>query len=158
MTHTPSQMLELPEDIEVGLFYAPAPMSEHWWGIIDDETKMEPIKRLRYTRDATVPSDKERAEALSALNELVTDHTTNDVQEINRLQNIIRNYITAPDQSETIKALVAALGKYEDAFEGLFAQCLSNGIFDAWGNRVDCTILNEAHRLADIALAEKGGK
>lgn len=49
---------------------------------------------------------------------------------------------------------LAALVKYEEAFDLLFGQCCSNGIFDAWGKRVDCTTLNEAHELAGKAIKQ----
>lgn len=48
--------------------------------------------------------------------------------------------------------LLAALQKYEEAFDLLFGQCCSNGIFDAWGKPVNCTTLNEAHELAGKAI------
>ncbi|MNH36465.1 hypothetical protein D3C79_972560 [compost metagenome] len=48
--------------------------------------------------------------------------------------------------------LLAALQKYEEAFHLMFGQCCSNGIFDAWGKRVNCTTLNEAHELAGKAI------
>lgn len=48
--------------------------------------------------------------------------------------------------------VVDALKLYEKAFEEMFSQCLSNGIRDAWGNPVNCTLLNEAHCEAGKAL------
>lgn len=48
--------------------------------------------------------------------------------------------------------VLAALQKYEEAFDLLFGQCCSNGIFDAWGKPVNCTTLNEAHELAGKAI------
>lgn len=48
--------------------------------------------------------------------------------------------------------LLAALQKYEEAFHLMFGQCCSNGIFDAWGKKVNCTTLNEAHYLAGKAI------
>lgn len=57
---------------------------------------------------------------------------------------------------EALKAshgqMLAALQKYEEAFDLLFGQCCSNGIFDAWGKPVNCTTLNEAHELAGKAI------
>lgn len=54
--------------------------------------------------------------------------------------------------------LLAALEKYNQAFDALFSRCLSNGVFNAWGGSVDCTTLNEAHKLASTAIAKvKGG-
>ena len=49
-------------------------------------------------------------------------------------------------------ALLAAVNMYETAFEGLFSVCLSNGVYNQWGRAVDCTSLNEAHRLGDLAI------
>lgn len=51
-----------------------------------------------------------------------------------------------------IAVLQAALQKYEESFDQMFGQCGSNGIFNAWGARVNCTTLNEAHSLAGKAL------
>ena len=48
--------------------------------------------------------------------------------------------------------LLAATKKYEEAFDLIFSQCCSNGIFDAWGGMVNCTTLNEAHCMAGNAL------
>lgn len=50
--------------------------------------------------------------------------------------------------------LLSALQKYEEAFDLLFGQCCSNGIFDAWGKRVNCTTLNEAHYMAGKAIRQ----
>lgn len=50
--------------------------------------------------------------------------------------------------------LLAALKLYEQAFDAMFAQCCSNGIKDAWGKPVDCTLLNEAHCAAGSAIAK----
>ena len=49
-------------------------------------------------------------------------------------------------------ALLAAVNMYETAFEGLFSVCLSNGVYNQWGRAVDCTSLNEAHRLGELAI------
>lgn len=49
-------------------------------------------------------------------------------------------------------ALLAAVNMYETAFEGLFSVCLSNGVYNHWGRAVDCTSLNEAHRLGELAI------
>ena len=53
-----------------------------------------------------------------------------------------------------IAELEASILKYEEAFKQLFARCGSSGIFTAWGGRIDCSILNEAHRLAGKALGD----
>lgn len=47
-----------------------------------------------------------------------------------------------------------ALQRYEQAFEAMFAQAYCNGIFDAWGKPIDCTVLNQAHNMASHALAQ----
>ena len=49
-------------------------------------------------------------------------------------------------------ALLAAVNMYETAFEGLFSVCLRNGVYNHWGRAVDCTSLNEAHRLGELAI------
>lgn len=49
-------------------------------------------------------------------------------------------------------AMRSALVKYEEAFDGLFISCCSNGVFNAWGKPVNCTALNEAHDMARKAL------
>jgi len=47
--------------------------------------------------------------------------------------------------------LLVALNKYEEAFDGLFGRCGSNGVFNHWGGRIDCSTLNEAHELSSNA-------
>ena len=49
--------------------------------------------------------------------------------------------------------LLAALDMYEQALEGLFIHCLSNGVFNARHQPLDCTALNNAHRAALAAIA-----
>lgn len=49
--------------------------------------------------------------------------------------------------------LLVALKSYEMAFDGLFAHCLSNGVFNAWQAPLDCTALNLAHEAAGAAIA-----
>lgn len=44
---------EMPNEIELGYFYAPAPMSEHYYSVIDDDTKAEPKERARYIKAPT---------------------------------------------------------------------------------------------------------
>lgn len=51
--------------------------------------------------------------------------------------------------------LLSALEKYEQAFDSLFAQC--NPISNAWGEKVDMTLLNEAHQAADRAILLMNG-
>jgi hypothetical protein len=50
-------------------------------------------------------------------------------------------------------AVRQALVAINAAHESMFVQCCSNPIKNAWGKDVDVSLLNEAHRLADIALA-----
>lgn len=57
-----------------------------------------------------------------------------------------------------MSGVLAALQKYEQAFDYLFGKCCSNGIFTAWGAIVDCTPINEAHELADEAIKNIEGK
>ncbi|MGI4260871.1 hypothetical protein ACR2VJ_27695, partial [Klebsiella pneumoniae] len=66
------------------------------------------------------------------------------------LQEPVDRQLTAVEKQRD--ELQAALKKYEEAFDDLFDSCCSNGVFNAWGGTVDCTNLNEAHRLAGIAL------
>lgn len=49
-------------------------------------------------------------------------------------------------------ALLAAVEKYEIAFDGMFAHCCSNGVYNHWGRPLDCSALNEAHRLGEKAI------
>lgn len=50
--------------------------------------------------------------------------------------------------------LLVALKTYEQAFEKMFCQCSANGIKDAWGRPVSCSLLNEAHCAAEKAIAK----
>ena len=52
-------------------------------------------------------------------------------------------------------AIKTALEAYEAAFSDLFAICLSNPVYNAWGKQVDMTKMNEAHMLASRALAHR---
>jgi hypothetical protein len=47
---------------------------------------------------------------------------------------------------------IDALRKWNAAFEGLFAHCVSNGVFNAWGRRLNCTKLNEAHEASNAVI------
>ena len=40
--------LPMPDEIEIGLFYAPAPMSEYYFAIITKDTKAAPITKRTY--------------------------------------------------------------------------------------------------------------
>lgn len=51
---------------------------------------------------------------------------------------------------------IAALRKWNEAFDGLFAHCVSNGVFNQWGRRFNCTALNEAHETSDAVLRKAG--
>lgn len=57
-----------------------------------------------------------------------------------------------PSTPDPWAAMREALQAYEHAFEGLFAQCCSNPVKDAWGRPVDMTNLNRAHELAQTVL------
>lgn len=64
-------------------------------------------------------------------------------------------YLTSPNPEQLVAQnarLREALTKYETAWEELFAHCLSNGVFNAWGQAVPCANLNEAHRFAGEVL------
>jgi hypothetical protein len=76
-----------------------------------------------------------------------------------RIRWLSRTLVKAESERDTLSTKVEhlkflnteaniALAAYEKAFEALFAQCCSNGVFDAWQKPVDCTLLNEAHDLA----------
>lgn len=66
--------------------------------------------------------------------------------------DVLRNEANQRDQ------LLAALEKYEAAFNSLFVQCCSNPIRNAWGEEVNLSLLNEAHHAAGTAIAAvKGG-
>jgi hypothetical protein len=51
-----------------------------------------------------------------------------------------------------VEALRAALMAHEAAKDQLFAHCLSNGVFNAWGVAMDCAPMNDASKLACAAL------
>lgn len=53
--------------------------------------------------------------------------------------------------------LLLALFAYEAMREEMFAQCLSNPIYDAWGKPIDLTLLNKAHFLALNAIEQAKG-
>lgn len=57
-------------------------------------------------------------------------------------------HAAAPTATDTYKALEAI----KAAHASLFAQCCSNPIINAWGREVDVSLINEASRLAEIAL------
>ncbi len=50
-------------------------------------------------------------------------------------------------------ALREVVAAYEVARQEIFDHCLSNGVFNAWGNAMDCTSLNDAHLLARTPAA-----
>lgn len=58
---------------------------------------------------------------------------------------------------ERVNELEEALRKYEDVREDMFTFFLSNGIFNQWGKRYDCSALNNAHLQASAALAKCEG-
>lgn len=65
-------------------------------------------------------------------------------------QSIARLIAAAPD-------LLRALNEYQEARDGLFSHCLSNGIFNAQGDPVDCTKINQAHLSATAAIEKAIG-
>lgn len=46
-----------------------------------------------------------------------------------------------------------ACEKHLASFEYMFSQCLSNGMKNAWGHSVDCTLINESNSTSRAALA-----
>jgi len=50
--------------------------------------------------------------------------------------------------------MLKALKLQQEAFEALFAHCLSNGVFNAWGKPLDCTLLNSAKSAVDAVIYE----
>lgn len=56
------------------------------------------------------------------------------------------------DAIAALPELVEALKMYEAAHDLLFSHCLSNGIFNRWGNSMDCTLINEAHSKSNRLL------
>lgn len=59
-----------------------------------------------------------------------------------------------PEAPATVPPMTAALLAYEEAFAGLFAQCCSNPVTNAWGKPVNMSALNDAHQLAERALRD----
>lgn len=55
---------------------------------------------------------------------------------------------------ERVKELEEALRKYEDVRDDMFTFFMSNGIFNQWGKRYDCSALNNAHLQARAALSK----
>lgn len=76
-----------------------------------------------------------------------------DISALNELQ--MREYGWVKVEAAAQRGqLVSALQKYEEAFDDLFGHCCSNGIFNAWGAIVDCSLINEAHSLAGSVLSK----
>ena len=44
----------MPDVFTIGLFYAPAPMSEYHYGTMDEGTKMKPENKAQYTRTQAI--------------------------------------------------------------------------------------------------------
>lgn len=40
------------------------------------------------------------------------------------------------------------------AFDDMFAHCLSNGVYNRWGNPMSCMSINEAKQAVDVYLRE----
>lgn len=47
-------MTHMPDKLKMGFFYAPAPMSEYFFSVINSETKMEPKASATYIRSDLV--------------------------------------------------------------------------------------------------------
>lgn len=76
-----------------------------------------------------------------------------------KVADLIRWQETVRSASELVRqrdALLAVVKAYEAAREGLFAQCCSNPVKDAWGRNVDMALLNEAHEQAGRVLRNIG--
>lgn len=54
--------------------------------------------------------------------------------------------------------LLEACKKWQSVFDELFGHCLSNGVFNAWGQPLDCTKMNEASEASNAAIAKAEGK
>lgn len=54
--------------------------------------------------------------------------------------------------------ILAALEKYEAAHSDLFGQCCSNPVTNAWGEKVNMTLLNEAHVAGSSVIARAKGR
>lgn len=73
------------------------------------------------------------------------------------IRNVASDVIALVEQKRATDAqhneLLAALKKYEQAFDEIFAQCCSNPVYDAWGKPVaGLSTLSEAHYLAGKAI------
>lgn len=69
--------------------------------------------------------------------------------------NVLTDTGLRPSQLvERVKELEEALRKYEDVRDDMFTFFMSNGIFNQWGKRYDCSALNNAHLQASAALSK----
>jgi HAMP domain-containing protein len=93
----------MPEKIELGLFYAPAPMSEHFYSVIDDKTKMTPEAKANYTRSDIADT---RIAELEAEVQRLRDNIN---VALDGLYFIAKNYPESPAQ-EIIFQIEQALG------------------------------------------------
>lgn len=53
--------------------------------------------------------------------------------------------------------LVGALRKAKEAFDELFAYCLSNGVYNAWGKQLPCEKMNDAMQAVEETLRQIDG-
>ena len=75
------------------------------------------------------------------------DYDGSEGREGNETRANARLIAAAPDMHKALEA-------YGRAFDELFSNCLSNGLFNAWGGPVNCTALNVAKQLGDAAIAK----
>lgn len=105
------------------------------------------------------------AQSVALMDELLGDEIQGKAVIVNRLaraleaQNNIEKFKCEQGQvvinKPEVHSAIEALKLYEQAFEAMLVQCCSNGIKDAWGKPVDCTLLNQAHCAAGKALKGK---
>lgn len=132
--------------------------------ILADRRDDQPLRKIRARRTMVkfwqrrALSYKNRAKHLEVLlksAQVVTlpPHTLAGIKALLPVGIDIRgssaNVITLHSHSSE---LLAALQMYEVAFDDLFSHCASNGIFNAWGNTVECTNLNNAHLMAETII------
>jgi hypothetical protein len=64
-----TQQNTMPDNIELGYFYAGCPMSEYFFSVIDKETKLEPLMTAKYIRaDTHTDLLKQARDALNSAN------------------------------------------------------------------------------------------
>ena len=90
-------------------------------------------------------------QTLTAIADLKASPISEEAMDILRAENeqLERERDQLATQSEAMRE---AIELYEQAFEGLFTHCLSNGIFNAWQKPLDCTLINNAHNSGQTLL------